>query len=176
MNFNIENGQKVALLGDNGCGKTTLIKILLGEEGFKGSVWKSKVLKVAYLPQNMWKFEEDETILSLAQKFDGEYKTLFLTNLVGFGFKREMFTHRLSKMSSGERMKIKLNELILSDFNLLILDEPTNHLDLENRIFLEKVLKGFKGSLIVVSHDEAFIDNVCNKKLAIKNKTIVEVE
>ena len=69
-------------------------------------------------------------------------------------------------------MKIKLNEVILGDFNLLILDEPTNHMDIENKKFLEDVLKNYKGSLIIVSHDRALIKNVCNKIITIENKTL----
>lgn len=172
--FTVEQGQKIALCGDNGAGKTTLIKILLDEEGFSGNLFKSQALKMAYLPQEDLDLQTNQTIFEFAEKFDGFYKTKFLTNLVGFGFSREMFSHKISTLSFGERMKIKLNELILSDFNMLILDEPTNHLDVQNRIFLEGVLQNYSGSLIIVSHDEQFINNVCNKKLVIKNNMIFE--
>ena len=88
---------------------------------------------------------------------------------------RNLFTNKIKNLSLGERMKIKMNELILSDFNLLILDEPTNHLDIANKEFLEKILKEYKGACIIVSHDKAFLDNICTKTLLIKNKKITKM-
>jgi macrolide transport system ATP-binding/permease protein len=88
------------------------------------------------------------------------------------GFNRTMFSKKITDLSSGEKMKLKLNELILGDFNFLILDEPTNNLDMQNKIFLERVLNGYNGNLILVSHDKTLIDNVCNKNVIIENETI----
>ena len=174
-NFEIENGEKIALFGQNGSGKTTLIKMLLGEEPYEGILWKSKNLKVAYLPQNAFDLSTNETILEFASRFV-ELKTQFLTNLCNMGMKREMFDKKICNLSAGEKMKIKLNELILGDFNFLILDEPTNNLDIENKLFLEKVLSGYKDNLLLVSHDKTLVQNVCNKMLKIEGQTITKMQ
>lgn len=171
VNLIIENHDKVALVGDNGTGKTTLLKMIMGEESCQGSIWKSSALNMAYLTQDIYDLKEDMTVIEFADR-GSEYKTQFLTNLSNMGITRQLFSRKISTLSLGERMKIKLNEVILGDFNLLILDEPTNHMDIENKKFLEDVLKNYKGSLIIVSHDRALIKNVCNKIITIENKTL----
>ena len=174
--FEIGNGEKIALSGKNGSGKTTLIKMLMGEDkDYVGSVWKSKNFKAAYLPQNAFEINSEQTIIEYANSFL-KYKTQFLTNLCNMGMKREIFDKKICNLSAGEKMKIKLNELILGDFNFLILDEPTNNLDIENKIFLEKVLSGYKGTLLLVCHDNALIKNVCNKMLKIEAQKITKTQ
>ena len=173
VNFTIENGEKLALIGSNGCGKSTLIKMILGEEKFNGKIWKSQNLNIAYLPQNAFNIKSQQTIIEFANEF-GEYKTKFLTNLCNMGFNREMFNKKIENLSSGEKMKLKLNELIVGDFNFLILDEPTNNLDIENKKFLEKVLKNYNGNLLIVSHDKTLTENICNKKLIFENKKLLK--
>lgn len=168
IDLNIENGEKIALIGRNGSGKSTLIKMILGEETYQGSIWKSQNIKFAYLPQNAFNMQSEQTIIEFASEFN-ELKTQFLTNLCNMGFNRTMFSKKITNLSSGEKMKLKLNELILGDFNFLILDEPTNNLDMQNKIFLERVLNGYNGNLILVSHDKTLIDNVCNKKIVLDN-------
>jgi len=172
-NFIVEGGQKIALLGDNASGKTTLFKILLGQESFEGTLYKSPALKIAYLSQNILDLKSDKTVMEFASQFDSFYKTKFLTNLANMNMTKQTFNRKISTLSQGERLKIKLNEIILSDYNLLILDEPTNHLDILNKIFLEDVLKNYQGTIILVSHDKTFCNNVCNKFLKIENKTII---
>ncbi len=171
-NFIIENGDRVAIIGDNGTGKSTLIKMILGEIDYIGSIWTSSSLKIGYLSQDVFNLDCNLTVFEYSNQFNSEYRTKFLTNLSNMGVNRQVFNRKIDTLSLGERMKIKLNEVILSDFNLLILDEPTNHLDLENRLFLEEVLSDYKGSLLLVSHDKFFVDRICNKKLIIKDKKI----
>ncbi len=171
-NFVIENGEKVALCGLNGCGKTTLLKMILEKEPFNGHIWLSSAVKIAYLSQDVFDLKNNSTIIDFASQNGYEYKTKFLTNLANMGLDKQLFNKKINTLSLGERMKIKINEIILSDYNLLILDEPANHLDINNKIFLENVLKNFDGSLIIVSHDKSFVKNVCNKILKIENKTI----
>ena len=170
-NFELLSGDKIAILGDNGSGKTTLIKMILGKEKFDGELKLSPKLKLAYLQQNDFVLSnnQEDTIFELANEFDGEYRTQFLTNLCNMGLSKQIFDKKVKWLSAGEKLKMKLNQLILSDFNLLILDEPTNNLDLANKIFLEKVLKNYQGNLIIVSHDKTLINNVCKKKYLINN-------
>ena len=170
-NFELLSGDKIAILGDNGSGKTTLIKMILGKDKFDGELKLSPKLKLAYLQQNDFVLSnnQEDTVFELANEFDGEYRTQFLTNLCNMGLSKQIFDKKVKWLSAGEKLKMKLNQLILSDFNLLILDEPTNNLDLANKIFLEKVLKNYQGNLIIVSHDKTLINNVCNKKYLINN-------
>ncbi len=172
VNFCVESGDKIALTGDNGSGKTTLLKMILGQENFEGNLWISNSVKIAYLSQDVFDIDDDISIIEFASKNGFEYKTKFLTNLANMGLNKQIFNKKINTLSLGEKMKIKINEIILSDFNLLLLDEPTNHLDINNKIFLEKVLKNYKGNLIVVSHDKSFVNNVATKILKIKNKKI----
>lgn len=172
VNFCLNSGDKIALTGNNGSGKTTLLKIILGQESFEGTLWKSSCVKIAYLSQDVFDINENISIIEYASKNGFEYKTKFLTNLANMGLNKQIFDKKISTLSLGEKMKIKLNEIILSDFNLLLLDEPTNHLDINNKIFLEKVLKNYNGNLIVVSHDKSFVNNISTKVFKIENKKI----
>lgn len=175
VNMTIYNGEKIGIVGVNGSGKSTFIKMLLGEESYNGDIWRSQNLKIAYLPQDAFDLQSSQTIMEFADNF-GEFKTHFLTNMCNMGFDRESFCKRISSLSAGEKMKLRLNELIVGDFNLLIMDEPTNNLDIKNKIFLENVLKGYEGNLLIVSHDKTLIENVCNKKFVIEDKRISKVE
>ena len=174
VNFIILAGEKVALVGPNGCGKSTLIKMIIGEEDYQGAIWKAPSLKIAYLTQDVLDLDQNKTVMEISQNGDREYRTKFLTNLANMNMNRQVYNRKISTLSMGERMRIKMNEIILSDFNFLILDEPTNHLDLPNRIFMEQILKDYKGALLLVSHDKTFCENICSKKLVFENKSIKE--
>ena len=176
VNIQVFNGDKVALIGNNGTGKTTLLKLIMGEDtDYLGKIEKSSSLKIAYLTQDVFNLNEDETVFSIASKKDEKYKNNFLVNLINMGISNQVFHRKIKTLSLGERMKIKMCEIILSDYHLLILDEPTNHLDLENKIFMEKVLKDYKGSFIITSHDLSLLKNVCNKAYIIKDKHILDI-
>jgi len=177
-NFNVVSGEKIWLKGNNGCGKTSLLKILLGEDqDFNGSIWKTSSLKIAYLSQDVLDIDENLTVMDIArQGGSNEYTTLFLSNLRNMNMQRQVFDRKISTLSLGERMRIKMCEIILSDFNLLVLDEPTNHLDLANKTYLEKILKDFNGTFLLVSHDRTLAQNVCSKILEIKNNQIITEE
>lgn len=172
VDFMIMAGEKVALRGANGSGKSTLIKMIMGEEEYKGSIWKAPSLKIAYLTQDVLDLDPNKTVMEISQNGDHEYRTKFLTNLANMNMSRQVFNRKISTLSMGERMRIKMNELILSDFNFLILDEPTNHLDLPNRVFMEQILKDYKGGLLLVSHDKTFCQNICTSSLDFEDKTI----
>lgn len=172
--FIIGAGEKVALKGRNGCGKTTLIRILMGKDkDFQGSVWVAPSVKMAYLSQDVFDLNEELTVMDIAkQGGNSQYTTLFLTNLVNMNMKRQVFDRKIKTLSLGERMRVKMSEIVLSDYNLLVLDEPTNHLDLANKIYLEKILKDYEGTLILVSHDRTLTNNVCDYELTFEDKEI----
>lgn len=175
-NFTIGAGEKIALVGENGSGKTTLIKMILGLEPYDGEIYVSPAVKIAYLSQDVFDLDENLTIMQKACQFDKQYRTLFLSNLVNMNMSRQSFDRKISTLSLGERMRVKMCELVLSDYNFLIMDEPTNHLDLNNKIFLEKILKDYKGCLLIVSHDRTLTKNVCNAILTIENSEIKRKE
>ena len=177
VTFSINSGEKIGLIGPNGCGKTTIINMILDKEPLtSGEIWKTPSLKVAYMSQDVFDIASGKTIFELASSYDSNTKQLFLTNLVNMGFTREQFRNRISNLSLGERMRIKLAQIIIEDYNLLILDEPTNHLDLANKIELENALKNFPGSILIASHDKYFLREVADKILVFKNGKIERYE
>jgi len=174
-NFIINSGERIALLGANGTGKTTFINMLLGkDEDYTGFIRKTPSLNVATMFQDIYDLDETLTINEMSILFDKEYRTYFISNLVGMNIDKSRFDTEIKYLSMGERMRIKLCQIILSDANMIILDEPTNHLDIASREFLEKTLQNFVGTLLVVSHDTKFIQNCTNSTLLIKNKTLTK--
>ena len=177
VTFSINSGEKIGLIGPNGCGKTTIINMMLDKEPLtSGEIWKTTSLKIAYMSQDVFDIASGKTIFELAGSYDSKTKQLFLTNLVNMGFTREQFRNKISNLSLGERMRIKLAQIIIEDYNLLILDEPTNHLDLANKIELENALKKFPGSILIASHDKYLLSEVTDKILVFKNGKIERYE
>jgi len=175
-NFIINSGEKIALLGANGTGKTTFINMLLGkEEDYTGFIRKTPSINIATMFQDIYDLDESLTINQMSTLFDKEYRTYFISNLVGMNIDKSRFDTKVQFLSMGERMRIKLCQIILSDANMIILDEPTNHLDIASREFLEKTLQNFVGTLLVVSHDTKFIQNCTNSTLIIKDKNLTKV-
>ena len=170
----IKRGKKVALLGDNGCGKSTLIKEILREDNEKITI-ANKVV-IGYFDQEQVELNDDKTILQNI-KDDSSYDEGFIRiNLDGFGFKGDDVYKRVSQLSGGERVKIALCKIILSDNNLLILDEPTNYLDIKSMEALEKALVNTEKTMILVCHDREFISRVCNYIISIENQSVSEFD
>ncbi|WP_010283221.1 ribosomal protection-like ABC-F family protein [Bacillus timonensis] len=170
-------GEKIGILGENGCGKTTLLRVIMGELGFSnGELWKSHSLKIGYLSQDVADLDETKTIieyLGLTVKDEiSEARTIF----ANIGFKADKINQPISSLSLGERTRVKLVKLLLNEVDLLILDEPTNHLDLASRESLEKMLQSFEGTILTVSHDYYFLEKMCNKLLVFENQEIKRVE
>ncbi|BCZ44644.1 ABC transporter ATP-binding protein [Clostridium gelidum] len=160
----IRNKESVALLGANGCGKSTLIKILLGlSEADSGTANLGSSIKLGYLPQNIVFEDESKTILESFREdiviTDGKARE-YLARYMFFG---EQVFKKVGTLSGGERSRLKLAMLMYSEVNLLILDEPTNHLDIDSREELEDFLKEFKGTIMFVSHDRYFINNIASR-------------
>ena len=170
--FTIFSGDKIGIIGSNGTGKTTLLNILLGKTDFGGDLFVTPSVRPAFMQQDIYDLDENETINSLSQKEDKSYRTGFISNLISMNIDKSRFDTKIKNLSSGERMRIKLTQIILSDANLIVLDEPTNHLDIENKNYLQEVLEGFVGTVLIVSHDKNFLEHTTNKTLKIENKQI----
>ena len=177
VSFFLNSNEKIGLIGPNGCGKTTLIEIILGKQkADDGAIWQTPALKMAYMSQDVFDLNNEKTIMELANTYGNNQKTLFLTTLVNMGFNREQFLIKIKVLSLGERMRIKLAQIIVDDYNLLILDEPTNHLDLANKRQLEQALKHFPGAILIASHDKYLLREVTNKVLVFKKNKIIKYE
>lgn len=160
----VRNKESVALIGGNGCGKSTLIKILLGTiEADNGTAALGSSIKLGYLPQNISFKDETKTILECFMEdiviTEGKARE-YLAKYMFFG---EMVFKKVGSLSGGERSRLKLAILMHNEINFLILDEPTNHLDIDSREELEEVLKEFQGTIFFVSHDRYFINNIAGR-------------
>lgn len=161
--FGIHEGDKIGIIGINGTGKTTLLKMVAGlEEADEGQIIRQNNLKIACLPQNPV-FPPNATVLSYAQDSDEEWKVQ--SNLEQLGITE--YDTLLEHLSGGQRRKVALAKVLASDFDVLLLDEPTNHLDEQMIIWLEEYLKEFKGTILMVTHDRYFLDKVTNKILEV---------
>lgn len=173
VNLDIVYGEKVALIGKNGTGKSTLIKVILGQEkDFIGNIKIGSSVKIGYIPQDI-KFEnEEETILGFFIKSFKGNETQARTILAKFMFRGENVFKKIEKLSGGEKVRLMLAELIQKDVNFLILDEPTNHIDIETREVLEEAIKNYKGTVLFVSHDRYFINAIANRIIEISDNKI----
>lgn len=169
-NCQILNKEKVALVGDNGTGKTTLIKTLL--DGQNSAIKLGLGQKIGYLSQII---EFDDKNTSLLQYFideTGLNEELSRSRLFKFQFYKKDTQKRVGNLSGGEKLRLKLAIMLQQEINFLILDEPTNHIDIETREVLEETLETFKGTLLFVSHDRYFINKIATKILELHNKKI----
>lgn len=169
VNFTIQHGEKVSIIGPNGSGKTTLLKIILGHDTCAGDVWISPSAKIGYLTQEVFDLPLELTPSQLFHKETFESRGNVQTLMKHLGFTASQWTDPIKNMSMGERVKCKLMEYILEEKDVLILDEPTNHLDLASREQLEDTLAQYTGTLIVVSHDRYFLEKTTSSKLVISN-------
>lgn len=175
--FYINYGERIGLLGENGCGKTTLIKIFMGLVSWTdGELWKSDSLKIAYLSQDVADLPVEKTAIEALGLTDRNLIFKARTMLANLGLKEQFITKPIGTLSLGERTRVKLVDMLLKDYDVLILDEPTNHLDLPSREQLEKTLSEFTGTIITVSHDYYFLNKLCNRLLVFENQQIKRFE
>lgn len=167
----VSYGERTALIGANGSGKTTFLKIVLGEEvSDAGSVKIGESVKLAYLPQNIQFNNEELTVLECFREdvmiLEGKARK-YLSKFMFYG---SSVFKKVKHLSGGEKVRLKLSKLLYEDINLLILDEPTNHLDIESIEALEAALEDFKGTILFISHDRYFINKMANRIIEIDNK------
>ena len=170
INIKVIYGDKICIIGDNGCGKTTLIKRILNNDK---NIKVGSNVKIGYIPQQI-NFVSNETILEYARHFFNGEESHLRSALCQFNFYGENVFKKTSKLSGGEKVRLKLFCLIQDKCNFIILDEPTNHLDIYTKESLEEALKNFNGTVLFVSHDRYFINKLANKVLYIANNRITE--
>ncbi|MGG3560756.1 ribosomal protection-like ABC-F family protein [Neobacillus rhizosphaerae] len=176
-NFYINHGDRIGLLGENGCGKSTLLKMLIDQEIVSdGDLWRSDSIRIAYLSQDVDDLPADKTAIEALGFTDRESILKARTLLANLGLKETFITKPISTLSLGERTRVKLVEMLMKEYDVLILDEPTNHLDLPSREHLERTLADFTGTIITVSHDYYFLNKLCDRLLVFEGQKIKRVE
>lgn len=171
--FQLLNHSRTALLGPNGSGKTTLIKMLLHEE--KG-IHLAKNIHFGYFSQSLDLLDESETILENVMKKSTKEESFVRMLLARLLFKGDAVFKPVSVLSGGEKNKVSLALLLVSDANVLVLDEPTNYLDIASMEAIEEALTGYEGTILFVSHDEQFVKNVATHIWQIKDQKVLTGE
>jgi ATP-binding cassette subfamily F protein 3 len=176
VNLTLERGEKVAFVGRNGEGKSTLVKAIMQEIEHGGDLTLGHNSMIGYFAQNQASLMDES--LTVFQTIDhvaeGDIRTKIKDMLGAFMFGGDNSTKKVKVLSGGEKTRLALLKLLLEPVNLLILDEPTNHLDLKTKDILKAALKDFDGTLIVVSHDRDFLDGLVDKVYEFRNKKVKE--
>lgn len=175
-NMVIERGQKVALVGKNGEGKSTMIKAIMNEIDFEGSIEIGHNAKIGYFAQNQASLlDENITIFETIDRIaEGDIRTQIKSILGAFMFSGEDIDKKVKVLSGGEKTRLAMIKLLLEPYNVLILDEPTNHLDMKTKDIIKEALKEFEGTVILVSHDRDFLDGLAEKVFEFGNKRVKE--
>ena len=174
VNIDIVRGEKIAFVGQNGQGKSTLAKILVGELESKGKVRLGHNVQIGYFAQNQSTYlDGKKTVLESAEDSATPENRIKVRDLLGaFLFPGDAVDKKVHVLSGGERNRLALCKLLLQPFNVLVMDEPTNHLDIASKNVLKEALNKFKGTLILVSHDRDFVQGLCEKVISFKQREV----
>ena len=174
--FNITRGERVAFVGKNGEGKSTMVKSIMGEIEYDGKLTLGHNTMIGYFAQNAASMLDEEA--TVFQTIDdvarGDIRTKIKDMLGAFMFGGDSWNKKVKVLSGGERTRLAMIKLLLEPVNLLILDEPTNHLDMKTKDILKSALQDYDGTLILVSHDRDFLDGLVNKVFEFGNKQVKE--
>ena len=174
VSFEIFSGQKIGLIGPNGCGKTTFLKILTGaEKPDSGIINVSRGVRWGYFDQGHLSLNLENTLIDEVLRDHKELNENDAKSLLGqFNFKGDIIYRFINQLSGGERARLAFLRLIMQPYNFLILDEPTNHMDMNSKIAIEGALNSYNGTVIVVSHDRNFLDDVTDNIFFMVDSTI----
>jgi ATP-binding cassette, subfamily F, member 3 len=176
VSLSIERGERVAFVGKNGEGKSTLVRAIMGEKGYKGTLTIGHNIMIGYFAQNQASMLDEE--ITVFQTIDdaakGDIRSKIRDILGAFMFGGDLSSNKVKVLSGGERTRLAMIKLLLEPVNLLILDEPTNHLDLKTKDILKSALQDYDGTMILVSHDRDFLDGLVNKVFEFGNKRVKE--
>lgn len=174
LSMTIGRGEKIALLGANGTGKSTLLKCINGETDFKGSINIGHNVNITYFAQDQAdQLDKNKTVFETVDDVaKGEIRLKLRSILGSFLFSQDDITKKVSSLSGGEKTRLALCQLLLSPSNFLILDEPTNHLDIASKNVLKQALLSYEGTFVVVSHDRDFLHGLTNRIWDIKDKKV----
>jgi len=176
VNLLIERNSKIAFVGQNGQGKSTLAKMIVGELSFDGNLKLGHNVQIGYFAQNQSEhLDGEKTVLQIMEDAATDGNRMRVRDMLGsFLFRGDTVDKKAKVLSGGERNRLALCKLLLSPFNVLVMDEPTNHLDIASKNVLKKALKQFTGTLIVVSHDRDFLQGLTTTVYGFKDKVIKE--
>jgi ATP-binding cassette, subfamily F, member 3 len=176
VSISIERGERVAFVGKNGEGKSTMVRAMMGEKGYEGTLTIGHNILIGYFAQNQASLLDEE--ITVFQTIDdaakGDIRAKIRDILGAFMFGGERSANKVKVLSGGERTRLAMIKLLLEPVNLLILDEPTNHLDLKTKDILKSALQDYDGTMILVSHDRDFLDGLVNKVFEFGNKRVRE--
>jgi ATP-binding cassette subfamily F protein 3 len=174
--LHIQRGERVAFVGKNGEGKSTMVKCLMGQTSFTGNLAIGHNTLIGYFAQNEASLldEENTVFLTIDDVAKGDIRTKIKDLLGAFMFGSDSWNKKVKVLSGGERTRLAMIKLLLEPVNLLILDEPTNHLDLRTKDILKSALQDYDGTLILVSHDRDFLDGLVTKVFEFGNKQVKE--
>ncbi|MDA8612183.1 ABC-F family ATP-binding cassette domain-containing protein [Flavobacteriaceae bacterium] len=174
VDMEVVRGEKIAFVGQNGQGKSTLAKIIVDEISYEGEVKLGHNVELGYFAQNQSTYlDGSKTVLESAEDSATPENRTKVRDLLGsFLFQGDAVEKKVSVLSGGERNRLALCKLLLQPFNVLIMDEPTNHLDIASKNVLKEALRNFKGTLILVSHDRDFVQGLCEKVVSFKDREV----
>ena len=179
-NLEIERGQRVAFIGPNGCGKSTILKMLMGNlEADEGEVKMGEHnILPNYFEQNQAEaLDLDLTVIQTLTQVTTDWKDTDIKGLLGrFMFKGEDINKKVGVLSGGEKAKLALAKFIVTKSTLLILDEPTNHLDIPSKELLEEAVRSFEGTIIAVSHDRYFLKQIVSRVIEVKDNKLMDYD